>query len=111
MPNDIGLWIVVVIAVAAVVALAIWAGNNVVLKFKGFTFQTSDKKDKTAPTSNVKVAEQANVQGDVGRVIGKSLNQSESLGGNVEVGRGMKVGGSVDEIIGVEIGRAKNESK
>jgi hypothetical protein len=107
MPSDLEFWIVLVIAVAAVVGLAIWAGNNVVLKFKGFVFRTADKRETQVITSNVKVAEGADLHGAVGRVVGKSLGDSDPQGGSIEVAKGMKVGGSVGEIVGLETGRRK----
>jgi len=102
MVTDVRFWIVLVLAVAAIVALAIRYGNNVVVRFKDFSFRTSDKKLKDAQLSNVRVGEEAEVQGNVGRVIGKSFGQSEFHDGNVDVGKKMKIGGSVKEIIGIE---------
>jgi hypothetical protein len=102
MPSDVGLWIVAVIAVAVVVALALWFGRDVVLKFKDFSFST----DRPKPSStDVRVAEQAEVGGNVGRVVGRSLGEGEASAGATEVGKQLRVRGSVDEIVGVETTR------
>jgi hypothetical protein len=102
MPSDVGFWVVAVIAVAVVVALALWLGRDVVLKFKGFSFSTDRPKQAS---SDVRVAEQAEIGGSVGRMVGRSLGDGEAAAGATEVGKEVKVGGSVGEMIGVETTR------
>jgi hypothetical protein len=101
MPTDVNLWIVLAIAVAAVAALAIWRGNNVILKFKGFQFGASENPKPTI-SSDVSVAEGAVIGGNVGRVVGRRHSDEVPISGNTDVARQMKVEGSVDEIVGVE---------
>jgi hypothetical protein len=103
MPADVGLWIVAVIAAAVVVALALWLGRDVALKFKWFSF--SADRPKPVPSTDVRVAEQAEVHGNVGRVVGRSVSEGEATAGATEVGKRLKVDGSVDEIVGVETTR------
>jgi hypothetical protein len=103
MPSDINLWITAVIAVAAMVALALWLGRDVMLKFNGVRFKT----DRPQPTtsSDVRVAERAKVGGNVGSVVGRSVQEGEAAAGTTEVGKQMKIGGNVDQIVGVETTR------
>ncbi len=99
MPSDVVLWMVAVIAVAVVVALALWLGRDVVLRFKDFSFSA----DRPKPAStDVHVAEQAEVSGSVDRVVGRSLNVGEAATGTTEVGKQMKVSGRVKEITGID---------
>ena len=104
MPSDVNFWIIAAIAVAIVVALALWLGRDVVLKFKDFSF--SADRPKETPSADVRVAEQAEIAGNVGRVVGRS---GEAGAGATEVGKQIKVGGNLDEIVGVETTRKPPE--
>src|SRR4051812_31559110 len=101
MLSDINFWIAAVIVVAVVVALALWLGRDVMLKFNDFAFRTS--RPRSTPSADVRVAERAEVGGNVGRVVGRSLSEGEVAAGATEVGKEMKIGGSVDQIVGVEM--------
>jgi hypothetical protein len=101
MPTDVSFWIVAALALAALVAFSVWRGSNVAVRFKGFLFK-ADRKDRPAERSEVSVAENTTVGGDVGSVVGRRLASGHSQGTKTEVGKKMTVNGSVGEIVGID---------
>jgi hypothetical protein len=105
MPSDVNLWIVAVVVLALVVAVAVWFGRSVNFSWslKGFTFRTAARQEKH---DSIKVGEKAKVGGDLRRMVGVT-GAGEAQQGSVEVGKGSEIKGKVDEMIGVERGRSK----
>jgi hypothetical protein len=100
MPKDLTFWIVVIAAVSALGALALWRwGKNVAFKVGPVRLQTTDRN---APDPVV-VAKKAVVDGSVGEVIGRTGPPAPH--GPTEVGEQMKVGkgARIDRIVGVEV--------
>jgi hypothetical protein len=110
MPKDVNFWIVVIAAILLLGALAIWRwGKNIKLKVGGVAVETSDRDGAREASDPVKVGEKAVVDGHVGEVIGRSGVTPAMQHGPTDVGNQLKVGkdGSVDRIVGVEIGQPK----
>jgi hypothetical protein len=110
MPKDFYFWLAVIAAVFLLGVLAIWKwAKNISVAIGPIRLQTSDRVAAATAPDPVVVAKQAQVDGNVGKITGKTGAAGTIPHGPTSVGEGMKVGqgGKVDEITGVRVGPSK----
>jgi hypothetical protein len=110
MPKDLYFWLAVIAAVFALGVLAIWKwAKNINVAVGPIRFQTTDGDAAASSPDPVVVAKEAEVDGTVGKIIGKTGAPGTLPHGPTSVGERMKVGkgGKVDEITGVRVGPPK----
>lgn len=110
MPKDVYFWLAVVAAVFVLGGLAIWKwAKNIDVALGPIRLKTSDRDAAASAPDPVVVAKEAEVDGTVGRITGKTGAVGTLPHGPTSVGERMKVGkgGKVDEITGVRVGPPK----
>ncbi|MET4388809.1 hypothetical protein ABIB73_004574 [Bradyrhizobium sp. F1.4.3] len=106
MPKDLYFWLAVIAVIFLVAVLAIWRwAKNVSVAIGPVRIETSDRDAAAAAPDPVVVAKQAEIDGTVGRIIGKAGEAGALPHGPTSVGEGMKVGkgASINEITGVSV--------
>jgi hypothetical protein len=105
-PTNVWFWVFVVLVVAAIAVYAIWSRKvQVRLGLKGLEFNPADSNAKAGP--NIRVAEKAKISGILKRIVGRAGTGANADGGTIEVAKGARIDGTVDEIIGDDQNRPR----
>ena len=105
MPADTVVWIVLIVAVGVVAALALWLGRGLKLRVKGFGMDIKERQSAPADSGATVFKEgQVGKGGTVGNITGVK-NQGGKGGapqGKIDVASGARIEGSAGDITGVE---------
>jgi hypothetical protein len=113
MPTDPVVWIVLIVVVGAVIALALWLGRGLRVKGRGIDLKV--ESDKSMPDSGVTVFKQGKVgeRARVGNITGVRLDHGRGQvpGQDVAVANQTEIQGKVGDITGVAITTKKPEGR
>lgn len=106
MPTDPVIWIVLIVAVGIVAALALWLGRGLKLTVKGFGVDIKERQSTRAGSGiNVFKGGEVGEGGTVGKITGIKNQGGEAAApqGKVDVASGARIKGSAGDITGIEI--------
>lgn len=113
MPKDPMIWVVLIVAIGIVVALALWKGSGVKFIAKGIGVDIKERQSPTEASTTVFKDGQVGKVGSVGNITGVKGQTGDSAlhQGKVDVAGGAIVRGSAGDITGVEIAARPKEKQ